>query len=254
MNNDLVGIFSIYWLGSESSREMIIDEQFLGVLQADYDLPDETISSIQLVLKTSGRAYGQAKQRANVDYASCRKELGDIQKAIKRLSKALDAASLDALAVIKDAKLARALAAVGPEGLWQSELEQGSEATVATESDLDQLRELLLTVEESVIDAVKFARGKKPGRPDDDAAFELMHAIMLVWSSILKREFRLDWARDGEPITDASRFCVSVARRIDPDISISRVATICRKVREKCLPISNLQEFPEILKEYRKRF
>jgi hypothetical protein len=83
------------------------------------------------------------------------------------------------------------------------------------------------------------------GRPDQQGLWDLLHMGFQVWASVLGRPFKLDWASDGEPITDAARFCVRIARAVDPSLTLQQIATVSRKVREKSKSIRDLKELPE---------
>lgn len=89
-----------------------------------------------------------------------------------------------------------------------------------------------------------------PGRPSDDAAVDLSYGAFQVWARTLKREFRLDWTKDNEPLTDAAEFCVAVAQAVSQELGINRIAKTARKIRETAIPISSLEKLEPALDHY----
>lgn len=91
--------------------------------------------------------------------------------------------------------------------------------------DVADLAEWQPEVGQAAEAALTFARKGKRGRPTDDAMRDVMCCCYVFWVDVLGRSFTLDWTQAPEPITDAARFCVDFARRVDPDVTVSRVQT-----------------------------
>jgi len=52
---------------------------------------------------------------------------------------------------------------------------------------------------------------------------EWMNSMHMVWLGIIQRQFTRDVAADGEPITEAARFCVDIYKFLDPETPKSLV-------------------------------
>lgn len=50
-----------------------------------------------------------------------------------------------------------------------------------------------------------------------------MNGMHNVWLGIIQRKFTRDVASDGEPITEAARFCVDIYKVLDPETDKSLV-------------------------------
>lgn len=98
--------------------------------------------------------------------------------------------------------------------------------------DLADLAEWQPEVGQAAEAALTFARKGKLGRPTDDAMRDVMCCCYVFWVDELGRRFTLDWTQAPEPITDAARFCVDFARRVDPDVTVSRVQTSSLAARD----------------------
>lgn len=260
MQDDTAAALKTRWLGASLHEPPPLSPDMIARLSVEFDLPADTAPVVGVVLNAAARSFRAESRRAQLDLARCRKDLAKIEKAAQQLLSAIDAASLDAWSVVADAQLARSLDLDNVEAtMFQiaAQVMQGRVPVPSATDDqtnLSKLRADLADLAEKARAAQVFAGAGKPGRPQDDAAFDLLHGVFHVWSSILARDFRLDWTDDGAPITEAARFCVAIARAIDPEISTSRIITAARKAREKGIQIRSLEELPEVMGEYRKRF
>jgi hypothetical protein len=96
------------------------------------------------------------------------------------------------------------------------------------EMDLKTLLPVLRGLEKASVAGVGKARKSRPGQ---NPAFGLslwMTNIENLWVEISQQPFRRDVTNDGEPITNAARFCVAAFRFVDPDMPSSRVLNAMR--------------------------
>jgi hypothetical protein len=248
------------WIGERSNEAAHIGADEVSALRIAYSIPEEFAPVVQVVLDVAAKAYWQETGRANIDYKACRKDLDKLVSATSKLLSVIDGAAPDTFRVLREAGVAREFRnhSIGEivEASVRTALSSAATDTIeletSTASDLDRIRSQLALLHSDAQSALTWSGAGKPGRPEDDSAANLMQACFLVWTEMAKRDFKLAW-HGNDADSDAARFCVDVARLVDPNLSASRIMNAARKVRETGIGINDLDKLVEDADEFCKR-
>ena len=225
-------------LCGSGQHDKFFTETQMATLRDEFELPDEHIATTLAVLEHFAILWKDEVSCARISRPVVRKELKALLKATEHLSDLLEALSGDAWLFIDRGDFGR---------------RYGESDGDADPFDLNPVEESLKNAKVAFGAALGVAGQGKRGRPTDDASYFLMFGIFQVWVSILRRDFRLDWTRDSQPITQAARFFAAVWKIIDPSISASRIANSARENREIRLSINSLEDTSEVLAHYSKQ-
>jgi hypothetical protein len=118
---------------------------------------------------------------------------------------------------------------------------------------LAEIKSTLADLVQAMERSRKTARFGKMGQPENDAMFDLLEIAFQLWVNFVDQPFTLVWGRDNSPDTAAAQWSVDVARVVDPDVLISHVMTAARKVKERSIKISRLDELPAFTHHFFKR-
>ena len=242
-----------------SSPRSVFTPEIMDQIGADFDLPAEVRDGVALLLEFGAREYASETERAALGFERVRKELRALEQAANAITRALEYLSPDTQRILQEAGVGRTL--IGSDLPRVSMLADSPTLHVSASPDqaplnipLADIRSILTALGQCAVDAQPVAKASRKGRPDQQGLWDLLHMGFQVWASVLGRPFKLDWASDGEPITNAARFSVRIAQAVDASLTLPQIATASRKVREMSFQISNLSEFPDAVEHYRKRF
>lgn len=160
-----------------------------------------------------------------------RKELASVQKAAKKLGDAIDNLSWQPQSAITKHSENRSMAAFfgQPDGdeaataLISVPDPDGSEGHI--EIDIPTLTTLIRSLEHTAKDAMHGLSKSRPGKQSSHALSLWVSNIADIWEQSTDQPFTRDVASDGEPITNAARFCVGAFQFIDPALERSLVLT-----------------------------
>lgn len=109
--------------------------------------------------------------------------------------------------------------------------DDGSEGYVLI--DLPVLRKLVSALEHAAGDAANELARSRTGKQRAHGLNLWMSNVADIWAEAANQPFTRDVASDGEPITNAARFCVSAFQLIDPELDRSLVLTAMKKFKAK---------------------
>ncbi|WFE75752.1 hypothetical protein [Roseinatronobacter sp. S2] len=226
---------------------------------ADFGIPAEMRDEIGQVLEFGASEYACETERAAHDFERIRKELHALDQAAKSLLNALANISLQTQRILHEAGVGRSLKGFDlPRVTGTDNAPLLHYAASPNQQPLSiplaDIGSILAALGQCAIDARPAARASRKGRPEQQGLWDLLHMGFQVWASVLGRPFKLDWASDGHPITDAAQFSVRIAHVVDQSLTLQQIATASRKVREMSFQVSNLAELPNALEHYRKQF
>lgn len=256
--------FQKLYLGDSQNETKYFTDLIMKELAGEFSIMPEYLAAVQSVLEAGSHQYVRETKLAKLNYPSIRRELDKVTKSATKLADILDLVSDDTWQVFHPVSVGLSLVgsplpviiknerSLGEATSRVLQFEEGPDGT-PQEIEIGFLQQSLNALAESMKSAKPFAGAAHNGRPADEATFDLLHIAFHVWESLLRRDFALDWADDSEPITPTARFCTSVARAVDPDISLQRIATAARKTREIGIPINCLEEVDQVVEEYHKR-
>lgn len=238
---------------------MVFTSEIIDLIGEEFNIPVTHRDAVGQLLEGGALQWARETRRSALGFEKVRKELGSLEKAAKAIASALDNLSADTQLVLVDSGDGRTLGGfpLPRVSLHESSLaleyaaapDHGSRCITLTEA-----KSILAALGQCAIDARPMARASRQGRPEQEALFDFLTFGYQVWATVLGRAFRLDWASDGEPITDAARFSVRIARIVEPAATLQQIATAARKVREKGMSFMDLEELPEVMEHYRKQF
>jgi hypothetical protein len=244
---------------ARSAPRTLFTPEIMDQIGVDYCIPVEMRDEIGLALEFGAREYAFETQRAALDFEGIRKDLRALDKAAKSMLSALETISPDTQRILHEAGVGRTLKELDLPRV--SALDGEALLHFAASPDqppqcisLDDVRSILAALDQCATDARPAATASRKGRPDQQGLWDLLHTGFQVWASGLGRPFKLDWASNGDPITDAARFSVRISHVVDPSLTLRQIATASRKVREMSFKLSDLSEFPDAVEHYRKRF
>lgn len=243
--------------GDSLNEKSIFTDEKMQEIAKEFRIPPERVSEIQPVLKGAAFRWRSETKLAQTNFPKARRKIKAIAKATDVLLKLLDEQSEDAKKMYDLASLVHSLVKsnlldtekVDPAGGRRDAVIESATAQVPNIEALVVELTALSTLSQS---ALGLAGSGRTGRPNDDAADDLMRGVYQVWTAMLVRDFTLDWAPDGKPITDAARFCVAVWQCVDPSTGLNKIANAASKQQKIGLPINDLEKLPEILDHYSK--
>ena len=101
--------------------------------------------------------------------------------------------------------------------------------------------------------AFKLAGGNSKGRPKDESLDDFLGTAFQVYENFANKPFTLEWHSDGQPISEAACYCVDLVNVFRPEVTLPKIATTARKIRETHLKVSELQEISKFLDHFHKR-
>lgn len=248
-------------------------EEAIGILADKYSLPNKKLDEVRYLLNIGARSHKAEREWLAQNFKKARSQIKAISILCTKLQDALSDLDDDTLCILELAGLAQEFAqsgeimglinrptvAAGPRIIRNTQhsgdetgwaLDRPSLGTVSFE----EIKTLLMHVDEAAKGSLKAAREGKRGKPEDDALFDLFLIAYQIWVNYVDQSFTLVWAEETwEPDTAAAQWCVDVARVVDPDASLKSIDTVSRKVRERSIKISSLEELPAFSDNYSKR-
>ncbi len=91
------------------------------------------------------------------------------------------------------------------------------------------------------------------GRPAEEQLAGLMIAAYLLWVTVARKEFSLDWTQQNDPVSDAAIWCTRVVKQIAPEVPPSKIRTAALKVQKRSIKSKNLFNPLEYLITYFER-
>ncbi len=247
------------FIGTSQVQRSVFTPEIVNQIGDDFDIPVEKRNEVGQLLEVGALQWARETRRAALDFEQIRKELRSLEKAAKAILTAVETLSADTQEMMIEAGIGRTLGGVPLPRLSGQETAPVLEYA-ATHTDegqcisLSEARLILAALGQCASDAQPMARASRKGRPEQEGLFDLLHFGFHVWASVLGRAFKLDWAPDGHPITDAASFSVRITHVVAPSLPLQQIATAARKVREKAMSIRNLEKMPEVMEHYRKQF
>ena len=196
--------------------------------------------TLQFALNSAASDYADEKAKAKIDRKAANKELRDFERTLIKAHCRLSDLSADARYFFEKYHFT---------GLDDSGLPVKDRKSVKA-SYRDAIEHHLL-----ILSTVKLAveQSKSTGRQQEEELGCVMVAAHQFWCSVMKREFKLDWTTQSEPLTPAAEWCEAIARIVDPGLPSSKIRTAAIKVRERSISISRLRNTPEFLLTYFQR-
>jgi chaperonin cofactor prefoldin len=152
---------------------------------------------VQLSLQQAALNYKEEIQRAGRDKNTAKSELERALKLTDRLSAQLNDLSEDTRFFVNRRTFQRALERTGvPLGRPDRKV------------SLDKITNDLSRSKDTL--ELSLSSLRKAGRPSDDALDGLLLQAFLIWVTLLRRPFKLDWTPLGEPSTEAADWCERV--------------------------------------------
>jgi hypothetical protein len=229
----------------------------MASIAREFSFSSDEVDAAGQILEAGAQQWAIETERAKLDFEAIRKELRSLERAAKVAGDILGRLSGVTTGILIESSAGRGLSK-----LVVPAITLDGSAPALTYADplndknrcvsLKEIEAILVALSRCAVDAGPTAGSNKKGRPADEALFDLLHFGFHAWKSVLGREFTLDWASDAEPITLAARFCVRIARVVNPTAPAQKIVTAARKVQEKSLSFSNLEDIPKVEAHYRK--
>ena len=184
-------------------------------------------------LEHSAAIYRWEKSKY-ADYLSSsmqRKELASVRKAAKKLGDSIDGLSWQPQIAIAQHSESRSVAA------FFDMLDEGEAATTLISFagpdgskndiviDVPTLVTLIRALEHASQNAINGLTKSRPGKQSARGISIWMSNVASIWEESTEHPFTRDVASDGEPVTNAARFCVGAFHFIDPTLERSVVLT-----------------------------
>ena len=195
-------------------------------------------------------------------YPEARKELCALRRTIKKLDSQIDTIGLETSFLVERASACQKLKPnldILQSGDFESipEMSLTSFKTIAQTNReglalIEELSELSAKLDCYLETAERVARGQG-GRPANEDLELLLLAAYQAYVNGTGAPFTLDWHTDDATLSNAARFCVDVVSVAFPDVSFAQVRTVSRRVREKSIPVSNMQNAATFLASFNKR-
>ncbi len=246
-------------IGKAQTQREAFTNAVIEQIGAEFSIPTELHDQIGLFLEVGANAFYFEARRAGLDFDRARQELRSLERSARATESALQNLFADTQDVLAQAGIARGLNGFHVPRVSQHEGVQVLNYAVAGDEEtrqisLSEVEAILAALGNCAVDAKPLARASRMGRPEHEALYDLFIFAHLVWDTLLHRAFKLDWATNGDPITDAARFSVRIAHIVEPSLTLKQIATSARKVREKSISFRNLEEVPKVIEHYRKQF
>lgn len=111
-----------------------------------------------------------------------------------------------------------------------TDLEPPDAYLVPVEVNQKALRNELTCVAQSITSLLSHSPEVKRGMPSNDDLRVWVRTISDLWTDHLHRPFTRDVAPNGEPVSEAARFCVDVFHEVEPSVPPSRVLNAMKQV------------------------
>ena len=244
---------------AQASPCNVFTPEIMDRIGSEFCIPAEVCDAVAPVLELGARDYSFEAQRAALDFERIRKELRALDNAAKSIASALQNMSPETQRILHESGVGRGLKGFDlprVSGLPDAPLLHYAKSPDQEPASipLADVQVVLAALGQCAINAGPAARASKTGRPENQGLWVLLTMAFQVWASVLGRPFKLDWASNGDPITDAAQFAVRVAQVVDPSVTLREIATASRKVREKGMSFRNLEEVPQVIEHYHKQF
>lgn len=228
--------------------------------QSEFSISDQAVAVIDHLMRAARLRFLEDEKLAKRDLQKVRKELNRASRAAHALLQALQSMSEDTVHVLDDAGYGLRLA-----GQPYPRLAVDDAATSTTSAELKykcrdtgeiltatlpNIEQLLSAFSEAIIAAKPMAGAGRKGRSNDDGIELLLFFIYHCWESILRRDFKLDWTEQSQPITEAARFAVYLSQLVDGAIPASRIAGGARKVQRKGIRINGLEDMDAAVEHF----
>jgi hypothetical protein len=238
---------------------IVFTSEIVDQLSEEFGIPIAMRDLVGQILEVGARQWSAETQFSALGFEKIRKELRSLEKAAKAIVSVLENLSADTQQIMVDAGDGRTLGGFPLPRVSMHDSAPVLEYAASSDREsrcisLAEARSIFAALGQCAVDARPMARATHKGRPEQEALFDLLHVGFHVWASLLCRAFKLDWASDGEPITDAAMFSVRIARVVDSAATLQQIATAARKVREKGMPIRDLEEKAKVVEHYRKQY
>ncbi|WP_323034870.1 hypothetical protein [Pararhodobacter sp.] len=246
-------------IGNSHLERVVYTPKVIDQIGDEFAIPHASRDEIGQILEVAANAFSDEARLEALDFERVRKDLRNLEKAAKSLATVLDTLAPDAIEILIRVGFVQRLKDMPLPRITQSE---ASAVLGYTVPDSDGSRCIPLSEATTIVTALghcaAYARERvaesRKGRPEIGALVDLLNFGFQVWESVLGRSFKLYWASNGDPITDAAQFSVRIARVVEPSLTLQQIATASRKVREKGMSFSNLEEVPQVAEHYRKQF
>lgn len=245
-------------IGTSQTERAIFTCDVIDKIAEEFDISQANRDQMGLILEVGAHAFATEAQLLALDFKRIKQDLRALEKAAHTLASALDTLAPDTLELLGRSGFAQRLRDMPLPRITLSgtshELEFLSPTTeIARSVSLSETSALAAALSQSAAFAHDRVSEYRKGRPENTALDDLLGFVFQIWESLLGRAFKLDWASNGEPITDAARFSVRIVRVVAPSTTLQQIATASRKVREKGQSFSNLEEVPQVVEHYRKQ-
>ncbi len=248
-------------------------KEVIRALAEKYSLPEETLEITRYLLNVGARSHKLETEWMNQDFGKARKQIKSVSELSKKLKKALRGLDSGTLNILEHAGLARgfaqsqeimgylnqsALAASPCVVRAAPERDDSSDWALDRVSDgivsFEEIEAMLTDLEIAASGSLKMARDGKKGQPEDDSLLDLFLGAYQIWVNFIGKPFTLVWEKGTKvPETAAAQWCVDIARVVDPDATLKNIETVSRKVRERSIKISSLEEIQAFANNYTKR-
>ena len=246
-------------IGNSQSERSVFTPEIMDKIGEEFAILAPHRNEVGMLLEIGANAYSREAGLEALDFDRVRKDLRSLEKAAKSLTTIMDNLTPDALEILVRVGFVQELKDMPLPRITQSEtspvLDYADRATdLSRRIPLSEARTIATALSQCAEYAHEKVIESRKGRPENGALVDLLNFGYQVWASVLGRAFTLDWASDGEPITHAAMFSVRIVRFVDPAATLQQIATAARKVREKGMSFSNLEEIPQVVEHYRKQF
>jgi hypothetical protein len=99
--------------------------------------------------------------------------------------------------------------------------------------DPEEIEVLIRALAHAADKAASKLNKSRPGKQKAHGIHLWIANIAKVWAEVTDQPFTRDVASDGEPITNAARFCVGAFQMVDPELDRSVVLTAMKKLKAK---------------------
>jgi hypothetical protein len=203
-----------------------------GFVPPDIDAMLERLEHIAAVYR-----WEKSKYVDLLSSAQQRKELIAVHKAAVKLSEAMQSLSWQPeIAIARQlendstsAFFAGSSVANRETTLLRIANDDGTEGHVTIEPE--DLKILIPALGHAALDAASKLNKSRPGKQKAHGMHLWIANIAKVWAEVTDQPFTRDVASDGEPITNAARFCVGAFQLVDPELDRSVVLTAMKKLK-----------------------
>lgn len=258
-------------VGIDPNADGPFSEDVMASLSEKYKISVEAIGVARTLLNVGALCHHSEREWWRHDFKKVRSQISALSKASARLRNELNGLDQETVTVLERSGLAAKIMQIPavmelldrapspPTAHFErlvvdeSELELMLNRPKGDAVGLATLVGILDDLSSATDLSQRLAGTGQKGRPEDSAMFGLMEVAFQVWVNFVGMPFALDWASDNGPITPAAQWSVDVARAVEPDAALSKVITASRKVQERSIKISNLDELKAFAVHFLKR-